>query len=101
MKSTQTPRVWSNNHFCHPIKKKDPKFQLLRSGFVPGKRCLLIDESKEWDNLHLCFDKAAPYDLMWSTVDQLKENGKSRCLKIEEPQDWVWNKKYLCDKNSV
>lgn len=73
-----------------------------KKGFVPGKRCLLIDDSKEWENLHLCFDKSVPYDLTWSNEDQMNEaTGKSMCLKIDEPNDWVWNKRFLCNKKAV
>ena len=32
MKTSKSPRVWTNNHFCFSNKKKDPKFQLIRSG---------------------------------------------------------------------
>ena len=32
MKTSKSPRVWANNHFCFANKKKDPKFQLIRSG---------------------------------------------------------------------
>jgi len=57
----------------------------------------MIDDSKEWANLHLCYDKSAPYDLSWSDSDQTNANGNSRCLKISEPQDWAWGQdKYLC-----
>ena len=66
-------------------------------GNIAGKRCLLIDDSKEWENLHLCFDKSAPYDLSWSDVDQVNADGKSRCLKMGNQHDWSWGKqKFLC-----
>ena len=87
----------------HTFKKENIMLFLIlcislsTPGDIAGKRCLLIDDSKESDNLHLCFDKSAPYDLSWSDVDQTDVDGKSRCLKMENPHDWAWGKqKFLC-----
>ncbi|XP_066916180.1 uncharacterized protein [Clytia hemisphaerica] len=97
IKSKSTPKSWEHNHFCYKPGSHDPNFKILRNGDIAGKRCLLIDDSKESDNLHLCFNKSAPYDLSWSDVDQTDVDGKSRCLKMENPHDWAWGKqKFLC-----
>ena len=60
------------------------------------KDCFKLSNSKDWEGTHLCFDKSFPFKLSWSDLDQHNEDGKTRCLKISEPNDWTWHQRYLC-----